>query len=306
MRKLLVLSIIGLAVVLTGCAFGAPKSEQNKEQSTPAIEQGVVQNTLIQNQTITETPVTTSNTVAATPNSAANPITKPVAVSGDLNKGCGELKGECCFERMYCQGQRIKSLNDEQCNCCSGKCTYWQTENNCDLTCQQTIVTDAITGVLQADNISYCDKIQGGVTSHGGSSSKLTSGDCYGWVISSNLNNNFSLCSKIQNKDNIDDCYDRIAFLGQEEVNCLDIPTGYRDYCIVNQATRGQISDLSMCDYVKKQSKTADDSNSAGICYLWVIMSHYNSDLSQCSKAKTQEAKDECISVGANFGLHLN
>ncbi|MFA6228164.1 MAG: hypothetical protein WC668_03160 [Patescibacteria group bacterium] len=303
MKKLLVFSALGLAILLTGCSLGASKVEQNQAQPEPVKEQGAAQTAPAQNQVVTKAPSATPKTVVATPNSTANPITKPVALLGDLNKGCGDQNGECCFKYMYCQGQKMQSLYSEQCNCCSGKCTYWQTENNCDLNCQQTIMTNASSGVLDADKISYCDKIQGGVTTHGGPDTKYNSGDCYGWVISNNLDSNFSLCSKISNKSNIGDCYNMIVssagIMNDNPINCLDIPDGYRDYCIVNRATNGNISDLSMCDYVKLQSK-------AGLCYLWVIMKHYNSDLSQCNKAKTQEAKDECISLGANFGLHLN
>ena len=239
MKKLLVFSALGLAIVLTGCSLGAPKVEPSQTQQTSANEQGATQTAPAQNQAVTETPSATPKTVVATPNSTANPIIKPAPLLGDLNKGCSDQNGECCFKYMYCQGQKMQSLNNEQCGCCSGKCTYWQTENNCDLNCQQAIMTDASTGVLEADKISYCDKIQGGVTTNGGPSTKVNSGDCYGWVISNNLDSKFSLCSKISNKSNIGDCYNRIVsaagIMNDNPINCLDIPDGYRDYCIANQ-----------------------------------------------------------------------
>lgn len=317
MKKLLVFSALGLAIVLTGCSIGTPKAEQGQAQLMPTNEQDAVQTAPMQNQAVTETPSTTLKTISTAPvvasaitsKPAANTFAKPAALSGDLNKSCDDQSGECCFSYMFCQGQNIQSLHDapqDLCNCCSGTCTYWKTPDTCDQSCQKNIMNDAINGVLDGDKLSYCDKIQGSIVSNG---SSQTSGDCYGWIISNNLDNKFSLCNKMSNKATIGDCYDRISFvatMNDVNINCLDIPDGYRDYCITYRATERKINELSICDYVKKQSKTTDDSFTAGICYLWVIMTNYKSDLTLCNKAKSQAAIDECIGVGANFGLHIN
>lgn len=77
MKKLLVFSALGLAIVLTGCSLGTPKAEQNQTQPTPANDQGATQTTPVQNQTVTETPSATPKTVAATP----APTPKPVAAA---------------------------------------------------------------------------------------------------------------------------------------------------------------------------------------------------------------------------------